>query len=204
MQPQTTPSSPNPQYDFIFNSGQPAPKHSKLPLPNLPKPILLLLSALVLLILVIIVGMILSSAGKADTKPYVDLMSRSAEIVRVSELAKKDLHDSDALALLTTTTTALGSEQTQLGLYLAGLGTETKPELLTSYLNTETDAGIESAVKNNTLEKTYSAYLKGSLDGYLSALRNVQPSADSKAKPIITEAIASTEFLLKSPQLASQ
>ena len=107
------------------------------------------------------------------------------------------------LPLLPPPTPALGSERTRLGLYLASLGQEVKPELLNSYLNSETDKGIETAIKNNSLEKTYTAYLKGSLTGYLSALKSVQPSADSKAKPIITSAIASTEALLAAPQLAN-
>jgi len=200
MPPQSNPSSPNPEYDFIMNSGQTAPKQSKLPMPKLPKLALLFLGVVVALILAIIIVSVLGSTGKTDTKPYIDIMSRSTEIIRVNDLAKKDLRDADTLALLTTANAALASDQAQFGLYLGSLGQEVKPELLTAYLNNETDKGIETATQNNSLEEAYVTYLKGSLDGYLGALKSTQQNAGPNAKAIITGSIASTEALLAAPQ----
>ena len=205
MPPQyTSPASPNPQYDFIMNSGQPAKPSRKFSAPKLPKLVLIVIGAFVLvLILAIIVG-ILNSAGKGDTKAYTDIISRSAEIVRVGELAKTDIKDLDTLALLTTTNTALASEQTQFAAYLASTGTSVDPKLLNGYLNSETDKGLETAKQNNNLEKTYVIYLKGSLDGYLGALKSTQTGASANAKPILAGAITSTEALLSAPQFSTQ
>ena len=201
MQPQS--SSPNPQYDFIMNSGQPAPPSHRFSAPKLPKLVLIIIGGVVLIILLIIIASILGSAGKESSKPYLDLMSRSAEIVRVGELAKPDMKDPDTLALLTTTNTALSSQQSQLGSYLAGIGTKVDPKQLTSYLNSETDKGLQSAIQNNNLEEAYAIYLKGSLDAYLSVLKSLGGGSDVASKQILAEAVASTEALLSAPQFTN-
>jgi len=197
MQPS---SSPNPQYDFIFNSGTSAPKQSKLPVPNLPKPILIIVGALIALVLFVIVAIILSSANSGKATGYTDLLARSTEIVRVGEIAKKDVKDLDTLALLTTTNTAVGSEQTQIATYLASTGTKVDPKQLGGYLNSATDQGLASAVQNNNLEEAYITYLKGSLTGYLDALKTTYSTAGTNGKTVLAGAITSTETLLSAPQ----
>jgi len=169
----------------------------------MPKPILLLLGAVAVLIIFVVVAVVLSSIGKDSTKAYIDIMSRSAEIVRISELAKADVKDADTLALLTTASVALSSEQSQFSSYLQTTGQTVDPKLLTAYLNTETDKGLQNAVAGGNVEETYITYLKGSLNGYLNSLKTAQKDAGAKAKPIISVAIASTEALLASPLLTS-
>ncbi len=190
--------APNPQYDFIMNSG-PAPKQKAgFSAPKLPKIALIVLGALVVIILLIVVLSIVSSSGKSSSEPYLDAMSRSAEIVRVNTLAKPDMRDPDTVALLTTSSAALTSEQQSIGAYLAKSGQVVDPKLLTKYQNPETDKGIATATQNSNLESVYLDYLKGSLNGYLNSLKTAYASSSNEGKIVLGGAITSTETLLSS------
>jgi len=61
MQPQNSgpiaPISPNPSYDFIYKD-PPKPKRGPFKLPNMPKPMLLLVGGVIVLVLVIIIAVI--------------------------------------------------------------------------------------------------------------------------------------------------
>src|SRR3990167_3104428 len=201
-----TPGQPTPpvtgsQYDFIINANQ-KPKFPRQMLPKLPKPMLILLAVLVLLIVFIVISMVLGNAGKKEAKKYIDLMARSSEIVRVGEIAKKEIVDPNVLALSTTVGAVAYSDQGQLNLYLQGIGQKKiDKKLLSAYLNSDTDKGLVAADQNNQLDKTYLIYLRGSLDEYLTALKSAQAGADRKAKLVLTRAIANTETLLSAPQL---
>lgn len=142
--------------------------------------------------------------GGVKTQAYIDIMSRSSEIIRVSDLAKSDMRDPDALALLTTTSTTLTSQQSQFGFYLANAGEKVDSKLLNSYQNSDTDKGLASAKQNSKLTEAYITYLKGSLNGYLQSLNSAYRTASNRAKPIIAESITSTKVLLSSPQFTAQ
>lgn len=183
-----------------MNSGQTPPKKSGFSAPKLPKPVMLLVISLAVLIVGLIFVAVLSSTGKLNSQPYVDVLSRSKEIIRVNDLAKEKMKDTDTLALLTTTSAALTSEQADINSYLGSAGAAVDPNLLGGYQNSDTDKGLEKAAQNNNLEDTYTIYLKGSLGGYLEALRSAHQGASSDAKLILGEAIVSTQILLTAPQ----
>lgn len=194
--------APNPQYDFIVNSG-PAPKQKAgFSAPKLPKLVLIILGALLIIVLLIVAISVISSSGKSSAEPFVDAMSRSAEIIRVNTLAKADISDTDTLALLSTSTASLTSEQQSIGAYVAKSGKAIDPKLLTKYQNPETDKGLQTATQNSNLENVYLDYLKGSLNGYLNSLKTAYPTANNEGKVVLAGAITSTETLLASPLLA--
>jgi hypothetical protein len=199
---QSPAGAPNPQYDFIMNSGAPAPKQKAgFSAPKLPKLVGIIIGILVLLVILIIAISVISSSGKSSAEPYVDAMSRSAEIVRVNTLAKAEIRDSDTLALLSTTSAALTSEQQSIASYLAKTGQVVDPKLLTKYQNPETDKGIQTATQNSNLESVYLDYLKGSLNGYLNSLKSAYATTPNEGKAIVAGAITSTETLLSSSLL---
>ena len=202
--PPAPPPTPGGPFDFITKTDPPSPKKKGLKLPNLPKPVLILLGASGLLLIVIIIAVILGSVGGVKTQAYIDVMSRSSEIIRVSDLTKSKMKDPDTLALLTTTSTALSSQQNQFGAYLANTGEKVDPKLLSSYQNSDTDKGLASAEQNSKLTEAYVTYLKGSLNGYLGSLNTAYGPASRTAKPIIADAITSTKVLLSSPQFTAQ
>lgn len=193
------PSSPNPQYDFIINADAGAKPGKRFGAPKLPKVLLIVVGGFVL-VLVIAIGLgFLNRANKPNTQPYLDVLARSQEIVRVGELAKTNVKDADTLALLTTTNTALASENNQITAYVVSLGEIVDPKLLTGYKDASVDTELEKADQNGNLEETYLIYLKGALSGYLQSLRTAHSTAGPLGKPIMADAITSTENLLKSP-----
>ncbi len=198
--PPTPPATPGGPFDFITKSAPPAPEKTGLKLPNLPKPVLILIGALGLLLIFIVIAVFLGSMGGVKTQAYVDIMSRSSEIVRVSDLTKSKMKDADALALLTTTTTALSSQQSQFSAYVSSTGGKVDPKLLGSYQNSETDKGLATAEQNSKLTEAYIIYLQGSLNGYLNSLNTAYSVASKRAKPIIAQSITSTKVLLSAPQ----
>lgn len=195
------PITPSPNYDFIYKE-PPKPKRKILKLPSMSGPVRLLVGAGVVLIVVIIFG-IIASRGGSDGQKYIELMSRSQEIVRVSNAVKPLTKNTDTLSLIATAEAALSSEQSSLSNYLSSAGEEVDEKKLTLYLDKTSDDKIETAGQNNNLESTYAQYLKGQLNSYLGQLQSAFKTADQEAKPILESAINSTKALLSSPQLSA-
>lgn len=194
----------SPQYDFIMNSGQQAKPPAKFSVSKMSKPVMILVGVAVVLILVAVGSVILSNLSSKSSKPYVDALSRSTEIVRISDLAKTKMKDADTLALLTTASTVLASEQLQLNSYLKSTGEAINPKLLSGYLNSQSDKSLETAAQNSNLESTYIIYLKSGLSGYLSSLKTAYAGAGTQGKLLITKFIDSTKALLLAPQFSTQ
>lgn len=205
MQPQNSepiaPISPNPSYDFIYKD-PPKPKRGPFKLPNMPKPILLLAGAVIALLLVIIIATV-ATRGNGNTQAYTQLMSRSQEIIRVSDLVKAQTKNTDTLSLISTAEAALSSEQSSLSSYLATHGTKVNPKDLTLYLDKTSDDKVQTATQNNNLDSTYAKYLKDQLNSYLSQLQSAHKIAGKNAKIILDNAISSTQTILDSPQLSA-
>ncbi|PJE65724.1 hypothetical protein COU91_00180 [Candidatus Saccharibacteria bacterium CG10_big_fil_rev_8_21_14_0_10_47_8] len=205
MQPQNSgpiaPISPNPSYDFIYKD-PPKPKRGPFKLPNMPKPMLLLVGGVIVLVLVIIIAVIVGR-GSNDSQKYIELMSRSQEIVRVSDIVKPLTKNTDTLSLIATTEAALSSEQSSLSNYLATNGTKVGVKDLTLYLDKTSDDKIQAATQNNNLDSTYAKYLKDQLNSYLSQLQSTHKVAGKNAKVILDNAISSTETILNSPLLSA-
>lgn len=206
MQPQGSPPiapiSPNPSYDFIYKDPPKPTKGGLLRLPNLPRPILLLVGAGVVLILAIIIALI-ASRGNSNSQGYIELMSRAQEIVRVSEVVKPLTKNTDTLSLISTAEITLSSEQSSLSSYLATNGTKVSAKNLALYLDKNSDTEIQTATQNNNLDSTYATYLKAQLNVYLGQLQSTHKITGKKGKVILDNAISSTQALLNSQQLSA-
>jgi len=130
-------------------------------------------------------------------------MSRSQEIVRVSDIVKPLTKNAGTLSLIATTEAALSSEQSSLSNYLATNGTKVGVKDLTLYLDKTSDDKIQAATQNNNLDSTYAKYLKDQLNSYLSQLQSTHKVAGKNAKVILDNAISSTETILNSPLLSA-
>ncbi|MEX2006713.1 MAG: hypothetical protein WD877_00855 [Candidatus Saccharimonadales bacterium] len=196
MPPQqtTNPQSPGPlpsdQYNFILNNQSKPPGRFRLPVPNLPKPAKIILGAVLGLFAFIIIYSIFFGSG-GNRQPLADAIGRSTEIVRVTEIAKADLSDTN-LALAATTQSVLSSNNSQLTKYASGEAT--------SYLDNSIDAQLASAASNNQLDSTYIAYLVENLTAYDSALAAASQNASEDVRPLLDEARRSIQTILSAPQ----
>lgn len=206
MQPQQ-PSSPQPgpptppdQYGFILNN-QPKPKRRfKLPLPKLPKPVMFILGGSLVILVILVLFAAIFGGRSGNSQPLVDLMARSQEIIRVSEIAEPEVLDSGTKALAATTKSSLAGEQTELSAFLAASGSPVEPANLTAYLDEAVDADFEAAAKNGELDAAYVNYLKENLTSYSNALQVAYQTAPAGAKPTLEEAYETVQTILSAPQ----
>lgn len=206
MSPQeTTEPASGPQYDFILKNGENRPKKLglKLPFSNLPKPILIGLAAVFGFFLIIILLSLLGGRGSGTSDKYLRVMARAQEIARVSDLVSAKSASSDTKSLAITVSTSLNSEQNQLGAYLKSAHLKYSSKSLAIYLNKNTDASLNAAAQNNSLDQTYFGYLKTQLSAYQSSIRTAYQSAGQAAKPILYSFLASVQTIMASPQLAA-
>jgi hypothetical protein len=198
MQP-SQPASPNPQYDFIMNSGQ-QPKKGWLPNLGLPRPVQYGLAAVLVLIVLIISWALLFGGKSGSTQEIISLMARAQEISRVSTLAGQQTQDSNTKALAATVNSALGSQETQLKNYLSIAGQKIDSKLLAADQNSAIDTQLQSAVQNNNLESTYINYLSDNLTAYKSSITSeFTKTSSSQLKAILSDAYDSVQTILSSP-----
>jgi hypothetical protein len=205
MQPQETPSpsSPNPQYDFILKD-QPKPKRSfKIPTFGLPRAAAVALVSTLGLFLIIILAHAVLGGKTTNADALIKATARAQEVVRVSKLVEPLAHNSDTQGLVATTEAALTSDQTQITAYLKRAKIKAGPKNLTIYLNKNTDAQMQAAGQNNSLDSAYASYLKQSLISYKADLQLAAKGASKLRLQILNRAFQSTSTLLSAPQLAS-
>lgn len=201
MSPQSSPPSPNPEYDFILKD-QPKPKRSfSLPTGGSKMAFMIMGAVLALFILIIILASVLRpKAGGAQQ--LVNISAQAQEVVRVSKVVEPLAKNPDIQGLLATTEIALGSDQSQLAAYLKKAGVKTNAKTST-FTDKKTDAQMQTAAQNNSLDSAYAAYLKKSLGSYQASLKAAFPSVSKNAKIILNAAYTSTATILSAPQLAS-
>ena len=142
---------------------------------------------------------ILLFGGSTGNSPVVDSIARSQEIIRISSsLGTQQGIDTNTKDLAVTVKASLSSQQQQLIAYLKSKGTKIDPAKEVIYKNSSTDAQISSATQNNDLLVFYKSYLKTNLPLYESALQKAYASADSKDKPILSNAYTSSQTILSS------
>jgi hypothetical protein len=195
MQPQ----SPNPQFDFMLKDQQQAGRSL---MPNLPKPVKIA-SLAVAAIIVLIIIFSLFSGGK-DNSPFAGVMARSQEISRVTAEAQKlNLQDPQTQALAATLSSALASDQKQIGAYLAKNNIKLSPTQLAADTDKTTDTTLQTASQNNGLDAAYVNYLKDALARYESDLQAAYKSAGPNGKTILSASFESTRTLLNSSPIKS-
>jgi hypothetical protein len=207
MQPQSpSPNlpSPNPDYNFIFDSQQKKRSWFKLPGGNN-------LGKLTLLIIgvgaVVGIGIVVLSSilgPKINTKEVVDVIARGEEIVRVSNNVAQKSRDLNTANLASTTSTAVTSQDGQLISYLAKNKKKVSPKEIAIYTNTATDTAVVSADQNNNLSEYYDSYLKKSLTTYQSSIKTAFDTSNGpNLRAILQNFSNSNQILLSTQQLAN-
>lgn len=203
MQPQEPSTGPPSQFDFMMADSHKPKSGFRLPLPNLPKPILLVVGVLVILIVIIVAASFFSRSRNSVANQLVDIMARAQEIARVSTLAEPEVQTSETKALAATTQAALSSEQQQLGQYLSSRKFKFSEKSLVRYLDQNIESQLELAAQNGNLDETYINYLKKQLADYNAALQKAYLVASPNTQAILSEAFSSTKVLLSAPQISN-
>ena len=195
------PTSPDPKFDFMLKN-KPQAKRG-MGLPNVPKPVKIILGIVVGLFLLIIISSVLSGRNKGATQPIVNAMARGQEIIRVTQLTQQQLplQDPTTQALAATVFSSLTSEQQQLISYLAANHTKVSKVQLAADTDKTTDSNLQSASQNNNMDEAYVSYLKTNLAAYETDLQTAYKSAGPKGKAILKSAYDSTVTLLNSQLL---
>jgi hypothetical protein len=83
-------SQPASQYDFILKSDQQPGKKRSLPMPDLPKPALIILGATVVLIIIALFYSLLFGGKASGTDQMIGILGRANEIARVSGIVAQN------------------------------------------------------------------------------------------------------------------
>jgi hypothetical protein len=195
--PASQPSSP---YDFIMkDEQQKSGKKSALPMPNLPKPVAVILAAIVALIIIIVFYSLIFGGKTSGTNQMVGVIGRANEIARISAEVSQASHDPLTQNLAATTQTALSSDSARLSTYLKSRKVKVDPARLKLYIHKTTDAEVQVALQNNNLSAYYISYLRTNLPDYANAIKPVYSNASVRSKPILSDAFNNAKVILTSP-----
>lgn len=187
-------------YDFILNDkSKPA---SRLPLPNLSRPIWLIGALVGLTLIIAIFGTVLGSS-KSKVGGLTEVIGLGQEINRVSADQLANLSDPNLTALTATTQNTLSSDQAQLKKYAADHKIKINTKKLASYQNQSTDDSLAKAASNNYLDSAFRTYLRDALTDYQSALSSAYDgTTDGGVRVILRASYQSVKVLLVSQVLA--
>jgi hypothetical protein len=197
------PTSPDPQFDFMLKNNPPTKRGPSLP--NLSKPLKIVLGVVAGIFLLIIISSALSGRKSGATQPIINSMARGQEILRVTQLTQQQLslRDPATQALAATVSSALSSDQQQLTGYMAKNGNKLSKAQLAADIDKTTDAALQSASQTNGLDTAYIDYLRANLSKYGTDLQTAYNIAGPNGKAILGNALSSTSTLLNTPPLKS-
>jgi hypothetical protein len=200
MSAQSASPSPSSEYDFILKDKTPTKKGISLPSGGLKLAFMILGAVLVIFVLIVIFATVLKP-GASGGQELVNISARAQEIIRVSKITESLAQNSDTQGLIATTEAALMSDQAQLASYFSQHRIKANDKTLSIYLDKNADSQMQTAAQNNSLDSTYSAYLKKNLTAYEAALEAAFPHVSVSAKDILSASFNSTQALLAAPQV---
>lgn len=197
------PRNPNPNFDFMLKDAPAAKRGSAMP--TLPKPLVIGIGVFLVIIVLIVISSLMSGRKNGSLQPYINVLAREQEILRVTDLAQQQLQlqDPQTQALAATVNSSLSSDQSQLSALLAQNKIKPTPLQLAADTDKTVDAALQSATQNNTLDDAYISYLRGALSKYEAELQTAYKSAGPSGKAILKQAFESTGTLLSAPPLKS-
>lgn len=194
------PSLPTPEnpYGFILNPNKDEKRTSKPLYKGMNKKLLMVASGVILLLLLGIVWSAVSGGGKSQEQRLLNLLAKQQEIIRVSELIKKD----DSLTQETrnwigTTTLTTSSEQEQLKAYLASKNITIDKTIYDKAKDTKSDKSLADAKQNNAFETTAKELLTNQLKSYRGDVQDAYKNASNeKSKTMLKGFFDSLSILL--------
>lgn len=195
--------SPNKDFDFMLKDNKPARRG--LPMPNLPKPAKVGLAVVGAIFLLIIISSLLSGRNKGSTQPFVGVLARASETLRVTTLVQQQLtlQDPQTQALAATVSSALSSDKQQIASYLAKNHASPSSAQLAADIDKTTDSSLQSASQNNNLDAAYVNYLKNALAKYQTDLQAAMSAAGPNGQKLAAASAESTRTLLNSAPIKS-
>jgi hypothetical protein len=199
MQPQ----SPSPEYDFILKDNKSSRRG--LPLPSLPKPVMIGVVAVIAIIFIAIIYSALSGRKNSNWAPYDGVLARGNETLRVTKLVSQQLtlQDPQTQSLAATVDVVFSSDQHQYLSYLSRNHVKVSAAQLAADTDKTTDTSLQSAAQNNSLDSAYKSYLKTVLTKYETDLENALNGSGPNGKKLLGDSIESTRALLNSAPLKS-
>jgi hypothetical protein len=190
-QPYTQPPQQPGQYDFILSPQQHQPRQF-----GRPKNLLFLIGTATVVIVLLVIVLNLVRGGGGDTKPFVTVVQRQQEIVRIAALQSEALQSQTTRNFVATTELGLQSDQEQLVAFLKERGVKiSKKEIATT--NRSVDKQLTDAISTSTLDSTLTGVLQNQLEQYQSALSQAYQGTNSKsARALLVELNQHAELLL--------
>lgn len=185
MNPQQTP------YDFIFD-----PKHQKSPTgmsgPQGSRKIVLIVGFVSFVVIIIIVGIsFILSLGKTNNQDLIAVQAQQTELVRILELADKDLSDAATKNKLATLRTVTSSDLSRVGALLSDRSVEVTKLQLNAEKNSETDEALGAAKQDGSFDDVALAEINTRSNAYLQSLRTALSDATSNREKDLLEAAIS-------------
>lgn len=174
-------------------------------MPNLPKPAKIGLTVVGAIIILIIVSSLLSGRNKGSTQPFVGVLARASETLRVTTLVQQQLtlQDPQTEALAATVSSALSSDKQQITSYLAKNHVKPSGAQLAADTDKTTDSSLQTASQNNGLDAAYVNYLKDALAKYETDLQAAAKGAGPNGQKLLTGSFESARTLLNSAPIKS-
>jgi len=173
-----------------------------LPSFNLPLPAKIAIGFVVGIILLIVVLSIFSGRDASKAQPFISVLARGQETLRVTKVAQQlNFQDPQTQALATTVTNSLSSDQAQLIKYMATYHLKYSKQQLAADTDKTEDSSLNSAAQNNSLDTAYISYLKTALARYQADLKAAYKVAGPVGKQLLSESYDSASALLNSAPL---
>jgi hypothetical protein len=196
------PKSPSPDFDFMLKE-QPQ-RRRILPMPNLSKPVKIVLGVIIAIILLIVISSALSGRKAGKIQPFMGVLARGQETLRVtSEVQQLQLQDPQTQALAATAASALASDKQELLSYLVKNHDKVSAKALAADNDTAADANLKTAGQNNGLDSAYVTYMREALNKYENDVQAAYKTAGPNGKNLLNNISISTTTLLNSPPLKS-
>lgn len=182
---------PQNNFDFIVN-----PQSQKKMGPSFlqnPKQRMLAIIVFIVSILIIVVVAFsaLTGSGSQNSATLTSVAAYQTELIRISDLALKDVTDPNTKGDLIILSSALKSDLSNTTLYLKSKGTKLKPETLNSKLDSTVNTKITNAKQSNTINSEIYTIIDLKLNEYASVLSSTLDAAKSpELKEILNKAVA--------------
>ena len=179
--PQPTLPTPENPYGFILNPNKDEKRSSKPLNKGINKKLLAVGSGVILILLISILWSAFSGSSKSQEQRLLDLLSKQQEVVRISELVKKDdTLTQETKNWVSTISLTTSSEQEQLKAYLSSKSITIDKAVYDKSKNTKTDKSLTDAKQNNSFELTAKELLAGQLKSYRSDVQNAYNNASNE------------------------
>lgn len=196
--PQSTLPTPENPYGFILNPNKDEKRTSKQLYKGMNKKLLSVALAVIFVLILGIVWSAISGSGKSQEQRLLDLLSKQQEVIRISELIKKDdTLTQETRNWVSTISLTTSSEQEQLKSYLASKSITIDKTVYDKAKNTKSDKSLTDAKQNNAFESTAKELLIGQITSYRSDIQDAYKNASNeKSKVMLKSFFDSVSIIL--------